>query len=173
MQELEQVLQQFLDSVAGDIRVRVPVVTGRTRDSIQTKVERIGDGAFGRLRGELTANEYIYTFEKGRGPTKPGAAKGSPTLQQAIKEWIEATGLRFFRKLKGGGVRPILPEQMSWMIAIKMHNEGNALYRKLAGGDTGVISDATNKARLEAFTKVFGARIGTYMDTQILKYIKA
>lgn len=174
--QLTDILQQFLNAIANDIRPRIPVVTGATRGSIQVQVQAKGQGVFQRVSGQLTAAHWLTTFETGRPPTRAGAARGTPTLREAIEQWIEKKNFRFSKIVRRKGQQFIViltPKQMSWMIAIKMHREGNALYRALAGGVSGVISDATTQQRIDAFTKVFGERAGNILLTEVTKNLPA
>lgn len=173
--ELQDIMQQFMDAVAGDIRQGIPSVTGKTRASIEATATQTGVGLFSKLRGEITAPAYVYTFEFGRGPTRNTTA-GSPTLREAIEQWIIDKNFRWTRTVKKGNktvIKTLTPKQMSWAIAIKIHNEGNRLFRRLRGGQTGVITDPTNDRRVDAFVKVFSTKVGRLILADIIKGIES
>lgn len=170
MSELTEALQQFLDAIGEDIRQRLPSVTGKTRASITTTVEAKGAGVFESVVGRVEGAHYISVFETGRPPTRPNAPKGSPTLREAIAEWIEAKGIKFTYLTASGQLRTMNTKQMSWLIANKIHKEGNVLYRRLAGGITGLLNSANNQQRIDAFAEVFGKRAGDIILTQVLNF---
>lgn len=175
MKELVEALTQFLETIAAEIRSGVPAVSGKTRDSVEVSVRTQGSGVFSRVRGEITANAYITTFETGRRPTPGFPEAGTPTLREAIEDWVEAKGIKFTQEIKrkDGSVKfkEMTKKQMSFIIASKIHREGNVLYRKLAGGVSGLLSRATDLQRVEAFVKVFGDRAGTVVLAEVLKLI--
>lgn len=97
--------------------------TGRTLGSLE-------ELPIGETGGELRANENIIFLEDGRGPTKPGAPAGNPTLLEAITEWVEA---------KGVGGNP-------YAITKTIHKHGTKLYRM--GGKSGVLSIPLREERI-------------------------
>lgn len=175
MSEISSLLTQFLTQIAKEIRDGLPSVSGKTRESVTVEVRQEGDSIFGGLTGYILAPSWIGVFERGRGPTSPGAVKGSPTLQQKLKVWIETKNFRWTKTIKKGGasiVRALTTEQMSWAMAIKMHREGNALFRRLAGGQTLVITGPMGEARINAFTKVFAEKYGRLVLVNIINGVK-
>lgn len=169
--EIHDILFQFLNTIGNEIKNDIPSVSGKTQSSIEVDVTESTQGGFIGARGYLRAVHYIYTFEFGRGPTKNTTAH-TPTLRQAILQWIEMKNIRFTRTIHKGNksiIRVITAEQMSWMIAIKIHNEGNRLFRQLRGGSTGVISNKITDRRIDAFVKVFASKHGRVLLQQTLK----
>jgi len=166
-ENIRDIMTQFLDRIAEEIRAGIPTVTGKTRDSIVVNVEGGGEGIFAHYKGTVEAIHYIYTFEYGRGPTKDRTPH-QPTLREAIEAWILAKGFRWTKRT-AKGVKEMTPKQMSWAIAIKIHNEGNALYRKLKGGQTGLITNPTDPAKVDAFMKILLDKAGRIMLNSVVK----
>jgi len=170
--EIEQVLTQFIETLQVEIQAGLPrSVSGKTRAGVESNVTSSADG----ISGTLTAPKYIFTFEYGRPPTRQGATKGSPTLQQAIEQWVEAKNFRWSREIKRGGstfIKVLTAKQMSWAIAIKIHKEGNKLFRDLKGGKTGVITGVVTDARIKAFTDAFSEKTSRLILNDVYKDIR-
>lgn len=69
---------------------------------------------------------YLQWAETGRGPTRKGAKKGSPTLQQSILLWLQVKNIPLYRNKKGQFLSRLA---MSYMISGKIHREGTKLFR--------------------------------------------
>lgn len=80
-------LEQLGKTLVGQFRANIAPMraSGRTMDSIHAVV----------TEDTLTvlALEQIGSAEYGRKPTGSGAAKGNPTLFEAIKEWAQIRGI--------------------------------------------------------------------------------
>jgi hypothetical protein len=81
----------------------------------------------------ITASPYIRVLIDGRAPTREGAKKGSPTLQEAILSWIERHSITP-RANKDGKIPT--QEQLSWMISKSIHKYGTKLYQDIQNGAT-------------------------------------
>ena len=81
----------------------------------------------------ITASPYIRVLIDGRAPTRAGAKKGSPTLQEAILSWIERHSITP-RANKDGKIPT--QEQLSWMISKSIHKYGTKLYQDIQNGAT-------------------------------------
>ena len=172
MTEIGNILQQFLQALSDEISAKLPSVSGKTKASFEVNVkEQIGGG----VRGDLKAAHYIYTYEFGRPPTRPNAPKGNPTLQEAILEWVKAKGISWTKtvKTKAGIKSKIMSaEAISWAIAIKIHREGNALFRKLGGygnAGNGFLSSSLSNRRIDAFVESFGTKAGRFLLADVFK----
>lgn len=150
----KEAIQQFLDALVAEVKQRVPKVSGETADSLEVIVDDFG--------GKIMAAPYIQTLEDGRPPTRSGAPKGDPTLQQKIYAWILQMGL---------GTNAKSQERLSWAMATKIHNEGNRLWR--SGGHSGVLSNVFTKERIDSFANTFFGRYETQISSDVMKqYIK-
>ena len=97
---------------------------------------------------------YIMTLETGRGPTRPNAATGNPTVQESILTWI-----------KQRGITPtgITQETLAYLISRKIHQEGTLLFRQ--GGNSGIISEVQTDAWiLENFIKPLESDLKRYFN---------
>lgn len=157
MYNLEQILTDFLNELATELKANIPNATGKTADNITVEVNVVEDDVFGRIEGKIFAPDYIWTLEHGRGPTKNNTPS-TPTLREAILEWIKIRGI--VPKIKAKNPRKNsysvekLQESLSWAIATKIHNEGNRLYR--AGGNSDRITGVINDDVLSKFVNEFG-----------------
>ncbi len=171
MKELHKLLFEFLSAISEEVSSRIPSVSGKTRASFEVNIEDMpeADG----VKGELLAAHYIFTFQDGRPPTSPNAPRGNPTLQQAILAWLTAKGITGWMKkiVKKGKIKTAImsQESMSWAIAIKIHREGNRLFRKLRGASLDIISKSVNDARLDAFVQTFGEKAGRLQLNEVFK----
>lgn len=172
MTEEQEILEQFLQAIAEEIKGRLPSVSGATKEGIQVEVTQQQNGPFSRVTGRVTAPSYISVFETGRPPTKEGASKGNPTLQEAIQKWIEQKNFRWTKEIKKGGetfIKVLTTKEMSWAIAIKIHREGNKLFRELRGNRTGIITDSINDQRIKQFMDIFAEKRGRLILADVVK----
>ena len=93
---------------------------------------------------EITASPYIRVLIDGRAPTKQGATRGNPTLQQAILSWINRHSITGRANKKG--IIPT-PEQLSWAISKSIHLHGTKLYQQ--GGGNNIFDTIITNARVE------------------------
>ena len=137
-----ELLGQFGESLLNDLKDNT---TGSVKEKLQLELTEFGFN--------ITGPSWIGVFEKGRGPTKPGAAKGNPTLQESILGWIDGHGITGRPNDKG---KVPTNTQLSWMISNYIHLHGNKLYRELNGGKTDYFDSVFTEDRIESFIKVFG-----------------
>lgn len=83
----KQLLEQLGKTLVGQFRANIAPMraSGRTMDSIHAVVT---DNSL-----EVLALKQIGAAEYGRKPTSAGAARGNPTLFEAIKEWAQIRGI--------------------------------------------------------------------------------
>jgi len=93
---------------------------------------------------EITASPYIRVLIDGRGPTRAGAKRGNPTLQQTILSWINRHSITA-RANKQGKIPT--PEQLSWAISKSIHLRGTKLYQQ--GGGNNIYDNIITNARIE------------------------
>lgn len=114
MSSLKEIFQRFIDEVEPQIKQ----VVGSFAPTIESEVK---DYSF-----TIYASPYIRVLIDGRKPTSPGAAKGNPTLQMVILDWIR-------RK----SIQPDKPnmtqESLSWAISKSIHKRGTLLYQRGGG----------------------------------------
>lgn len=156
MTETAQVLFQLLTQMASEIKANIPGISGKTRESIEVRIEEDAN----TLKGGIWGSIAVPALETGRKPTSSGATKGTPTLQQAILGWIQSKSIQPSKGTQEG---------LSWAIAIKIHREGNLLFRQ--GGHSGVLSNVINEQRLNNFVEVFNSKASRVLLTNILKTI--
>ena len=123
----ETILDQFLNQVAKEIKAQVPKKFG---DSLEVEV----DSESGRLLGV----SYFSVLEFGRGPTKAGARKGSPTLLEEIKKWIQKKNLN---------LNP-------YAVTRNIHKFGTVTFRLKQR--TGIISSILSEIRINSLVGTFG-----------------
>lgn len=163
MSEVSQVLEQLLNQLAQELKANIPNASGETANSIEVRITETTD----RVRGDLLGAKYIMALEDGRGPTGSGGGKSEgKTLREKILEWIKAKNITPVNT-----ARKMNQEQLSWAIAIKIHNEGTKLFRD--GGHSGVISNVINDQRIETFIEVFQSRAARILLQNILKRANA
>ena len=107
--ESKIIVTTFGEALVRDLKDATPKASGATADSIRLEVTSNGFIVYG--------GEQIEVLMEGRGPTKAGAAKGNPTVQEQIFDWIKA--------------RSITPKEttmsqlsLSWAISRSIHQKG-------------------------------------------------
>ena len=93
---------------------------------------------------EITASPYIRVLIDGRAPTRNGATRGNPTLQQIILSWINRHSITA-RANKQGKIPT--PEQLSWAISKSIHLHGTKLYQQ--GGGNNIYDTIITTQRIE------------------------
>jgi hypothetical protein len=91
----------------------------------------------------ITASPYIRVLIDGRAPTREGAPKGSPTLQEAILAWIKRHSI-VGRVGKDGKIPT--DEQLSWAISKSIHLRGTRLYQQ--GGGNNIFDSIITSERI-------------------------
>lgn len=114
LSSLKEIFQRFIDEVEPQLKQ----VVGSFAPTIESEVK---DYSF-----TIYASPYIRVLIDGRKPTREGAAKGNPTLQMVILDWIR-------RK----SIQPDKPnmtqEGLSWAISKSIHKRGTLLYQRGGG----------------------------------------
>ena len=155
-QFLVEALQQFMEGLKEDLVNNIPSVSGKTRDAIRTEVSS-GETL---LTGSIFGPKYIGALEHGRGPTRGRGKGGGQSLRENLLEWIKARGIQPTGKIK-------TQEQLSWAMAVKIHNEGNRLFRR--GGKSGVLTNVFKDDRIESFVQTWGNEYTRLIKSEILK----
>lgn len=149
MDEHTEALDQLMNTIADEIKSRVPSVTGKTAAAIEVTTKSARVGLYENVKSELRGPISLIARETGRGPTKRGSSSGE-TLQQQLLKYIKAKGIT-------PDDPKMTQEQLSWAFAFKMHKEGDRLYSDPPNGykKSGVISDSINDQRLDSLFDVF------------------
>ena len=135
------ILKQFAEKIVPEIEA----VSGRFADSIEFEVDK--DGL------EITASPYITTLIDGRPPTSIGAKKGSPTLQQIIRAWIDEKSI--VPTPNQAGKTPS-KESLSWAISQSIHKYGDLLYQR--GGGNNIFEGVITEDRLNSLLNLIGEK---------------
>ena len=125
----------IVTEISDNIDNRGVKASGKTQKALRYEVEETDSGEALTVWGP----KYIQVLEDGRGPTKR-SAKGSPTLVETIKKWIDDKGLSIPDRFK-------TKDSFAFAIARSIHKHGTNLYR--SGGHSGVLSDVINNERAD------------------------
>lgn len=143
----KEIIKQFGDRLVDDIKKALPKVSGKTAASV--KIDYTDDGF------TITGNASIGALVNGRKPTKSGAKKGSPTLQEAILEWVQALSIQPREE-------SMTQLQLSWAIS-------NSIHRKGTIGRPDMFDDVLNSNRFDSLAKTLLNEQTTVISSQILK----
>lgn len=119
--------------------------SGKLIDSVEYKVE----GA----RLTISAWDYIYYLEKGRGPTKGG---GNGSLRQIIRQWIDDKGIT---------PDGISKDSLAYLITRRIHEEGTTIYQ--AGGSD-LVSSIFNEQLVNSIEAEFANLIAAEVSSEIV-----
>lgn len=141
------ILNQFAKVIVPELQA----VSGRFAESI--KAETTPKSL------TITASPYINTLIDGRPPTRDGATKGSPTLQQILKEWINTKGIT--PQARNGRVPSI--ESLSWAMSKSIHTYGDLLWQRGGGNNIfdGIITESRINSLLNSFSEKYYNEIKT------------
>lgn len=157
--DFSEELKQFSSTLIGEITANMlrngQNVTGKTLKSIEDTHTKTGF--------TILANKYIMSLDTGRGPSKGPA--GQPTLKEAILAWIYAKGIKPMGN-KDGTVKDYHYRGLAYIIAQRIHIEGNWIYRN--SKPTGIITKVLTEPRIEAFIGVFSNKFLSYVKSEIL-----
>jgi len=147
----ENIIKQFAENLEKDIKAAIPVATGSTRDSVHT--------VFRSKKGfDIFVGSQINQIINGRGPTKPGAKKGNPTLQQMMLEYIKAKSIR----PREAGMTEL---QLSWAFAMSIHKKGFK-------GRGNIFANIITKTRIDSFTNVLLKDRIAVIQSDVIKNIQ-
>jgi len=143
----KEIIKQFGEQLVNDIKKALPKATGKTVASV--KIDYTDDGF------TITGNASIGALVNGRKPTKSGAKKGSPTLQESILEWVQALSIQPREE-------SMTQLQLSWAIS-------NSIHRKGTIGRPDMFDDVLNSNRFDSLAKTLLNEQTTVISSQILK----
>lgn len=145
------IIRQFAENLEKDIKRAIPVATGSTRDSVHT-VFRKGKGF------DIYVGSQINQIIDGRGPTKPGAKRGDPTLQESMLEYIRAKSIR----PRESNMTDVA---LSWAFAMSIHKNG---YK----GHGDIFANIITKTRIDSLNKTILKDRLLVIESDIIKNIK-
>lgn len=148
----KEILQQFADKIVPELQA----VSKGFAPSIEAVVDETSMTIY--------ASPYIRTLIDGRGQTRSGARKGSPTLQQIILAWIERHSIT--PRANKSGTIPT-KEQLSWAISKSIHRDGTVLYQR--GGGNNIYDTIITQPRIDNLLNLFGQRYLTEIQSITIK----
>jgi hypothetical protein len=102
-------VRTFGEALLKDLKAATPEASGATADSLRLEMKPTGFIIWGAA--------HIEQLMVGRGPTKAGAKKGNPTVQEQIFDWIKARSIT----PKESSMSQL---QLSWAISKSIHKKG-------------------------------------------------
>lgn len=112
----------------------------------------------------IDGSGYFRFEEYGRRPTGTGASAGTPTLQQAIYDWLE------FRKYGLSYANDKERTSLSWAISKKIHAEGTLTYRLQQ--PTGVITEVINNEMLKPLVEALNREYAIAIKSDVVANLK-
>jgi len=156
---MKDILQQFADVLTNDVKIVskgfAPTITNVVTDN---SIEILG-------------SPYISVLIDGRAPTRNGATKGNPTLQEVIYSWIQKKGIQPYADKSG---REVTQKSLSWIISSSIHRNGTVLYQQIKAGakpkDT--FDRILSEQRIKAFSESIGGVFATNISSDLIKDFK-
>ncbi len=127
----QEIFKQFTDTIIPELQK----VSGRFASSIESE--------YTEDTLTISASPFIRVLIDGRKPTSQNARKGSPTLQQIIRKWIDEKGIS--PRAKANGVIPT-KDQLSWAISKSIHVNGTLLWQR--GGGNNIFDSILTSQRI-------------------------
>ena len=152
MRTNSEILQQFADVIVPEMKA----VSKRFADSIEAEVT---DTSL-----VINASPYINVLIDGRGPTRIGAPKGNPTLQQIIRKWIDEKGIT--PRIDKSGRLPT-KDQLSWAISKSIHLYGDRLYQR--GGGNNIYDSIITPQRIDNLLSLLADQYYTIIKSITVK----
>lgn len=152
MRTNKEILQQFADVIVPEMKA----VSKRFADSIEAEVTETSL--------VITASPYINVLIDGRGPTRAGAPKGNPTLQQIIRKWIDDKGIT--PRVDKSGRLPT-KDQLSWAISKSIHLYGDRLYQR--GGGNNIYDSIITPQRIDNLLSLLADQYYTIIKSITIK----
>jgi hypothetical protein len=135
-----------------EIKKNTPKVTGKSAASVDFTVSHTANTA----ELQITAKKFFRVVETGRGPTKSGASKSTPSLVDAIKEWLKAKGES--------------DVGMAYAISKRIHKKGTKLYQQ--GGRKDVFSNVLNERAIDKLGRNLQDAIAEYYLQDFIKNLE-
>jgi len=149
-----EIIEQFGGALVKDLKAAIPKATGATADSVRVEY-KIKDG---KITGfNIWGFESIGALIDGRNPTKNGAKKGNPTLQQSLLTWIRAKGITPRES-------SMTDVSLSWAISKSIHKNGFPANQK--------VKDVFSSIRLKSFSNSLAEAESVTIQSSIIKEFK-
>lgn len=116
----------------------------------------------------IDASAFISVLWTGRKPTKQGAPKGSPTLQQNILQWLRVKGIQPKSKTESSKADPLV--SMSWAISKSIHLHGTLLYQQ--GGKPNPFDAILTQSRIDSLLTLFDESYRKRITSDFIKAIE-
>lgn len=116
----------------------------------------------------IDASPFISVLWKGRKPTRQGATRGTPTLQQSILQWLKVKGIQPVSKTESSKTDAL--ESMSWAISKSIHLHGTLLYQK--GGKPNPFDAVLNQSRIDSLLTLFDESYRNRITSDLIKAIE-
>jgi len=154
MNNSNEIIQQFGDSLVKDLKGAIPKATGATANSVRVEYKTKD----GKITGfNIWGFESIGALINGRNPTGSGASKGNPTLQQSLLIWIKAKGIT----PRDTNMTEL---SLSWAMSKSIHKNGYKANQKVA--------DVFSNIRLKSFANTLVGTEGLEIQSKIIKEFK-
>lgn len=150
---ITQILNKHSESLAEQLRQKLPKATGKTASQITAQV----NGEVLQILGP----SHLFTLESGRGPSK-SATPSNPTLFQAIKEWALAKGV-----INNATDREAL--SVVARITQSIHKKGTRKYRE---GQQGTLSQLLQQLDASALFNELSAAAFHDWRAQVINQLK-
>lgn len=154
----KEILEQFARQVVPELQA----VSGSFGPSIGYH--------FGGKALVIDAHPHIGVLMYGRGPTKQGASKGDPSLQESILAWINRHNIQ----PRDNGTKPITKEALSFMIAKSIHENGTRLYQEIKRGakPKDPFGNIITEERIEAVLNLLSTSYEQRITSELLNIFK-
>lgn len=151
-----QILTQFAEMVTPELQVVAGSHFGKTIDYEVTEDTLT-----------ITGSPYISVLVDGRRPTSGNAKRGTPSLRDAILDWIKAKGITA-RPDKNGNI----PSQQSlaFMISRSIHLYGTKLYQE--GGGNNIFDRVLTQSRIDSLLAMFPENYRNEVESGLLRELK-
>lgn len=160
---IEEIFEMYGQRFVDLAKSKVPVVTGKTRDSISYEVVSMPSKISLLIKGR----PFMQTIETGRGPFKGGQQGG---FADALEEWLQAKG---FPKREG----------KNGVTSYNISNGGKPKWITAKGLSIVINNSGDSKHRSKSITNVYSSDfdilteqlkkdIGKYIKEEFVKVIK-
>lgn len=146
----KEIIKQFGEQLVSDIKKALPKASGKTAASVVIEFQEDGF--------TISGNSSIGSLINGRKPTSSGAKKGSPTLQEAIFEWVQTMSIQPREE-------SMTQLQLSWAISQSIHKKGTK-------GHPGLLEHELSVNRFDSLVKSLLDEKTTVISSQILNQFK-
>lgn len=152
MLRIQEIFEQFAEAVEPDLQRVAGSHFGKTINYEATEKGLVIDG-----------DKHIGVMVYGRGRTK-NRQRSTPTLQQALLEWIKNKGI-IARATKNGKIPTA--EQLSWAMSKVIHERGTILYR--SSNKNWIFDNVITRSRIDNLLNMIGEEYEVYIESKLLR----